>query len=353
MPSVQRTFPIGVKIGETEFFQFESLQITRSIRDFVDVFTMNVHNPESRYSTSVPIGAVVEFRYGGVLFFRGLIENKTVNLKNIGSNMVLSGREELVVLTEDDASPTLGPFKNLTDNEIMKQVIGTDLPWDLELGTAVKIKEYTVSDGVRKGQIIEDLAKMNDFLVYKKGAKLLKVPVPRTPNPTGKTFTMTVSGGQFHIHNQRILEVTLTEDITACRSRLTGMTYTQGKSKAIARAERVNTDLTSGKYAQRLRNKKSELVGAAITRNRYITTPAKDADELSKNMDRALFESDVQSDVTLKVYGVSPVELLDTVDVQIEQEGILQYMYVRQLVYNLESTNALTTTITCSPFPKV
>ena len=86
---------------------YKSLTISRDIDSFVDAITINVNNPQSRYSSSISVGKRVNVYVQGVLIFRGLLEKKNTRLEGINNTMTLSGREDFVSLVEDDANPTL------------------------------------------------------------------------------------------------------------------------------------------------------------------------------------------------------------------------------------------------------
>lgn len=354
-PSGVLGFPLRVLINGFEFFEFNQFSINRDLRNFVDTFSISVFNPHGSHSTKIPVGGYIEVESKGVKFFRGIIEKKEVTYPAVGSNMVLSGREELVYLTETEADPSLGPFKNLSDNEIIKTIINDDqnIPWDLQLGKANIIEEFVIpSGGMTKGKAIEDVVNYNDFVLIKKGNALKKLPVPRIPNTTiAERFRVTEANGNFFFLNSRIMNVVISEDITQARTNIVGYTYTKGKKKFETKVDVKNTDLTGGTYAHRVRNKTIQL-GIALNRRNFVSAPGKHAAEIGGMVRRAMFDNDLQANIKFTSFGISPLELLDTVDVEIEVEGISQYMYVYGLEYRMDTDNKLYTVVTVCPFPK-
>lgn len=344
-----------VSIGTTFVEHFTQFTITRDIDTFVDPFSITISNPKSRYSTIFPVGGIIRIYLNAVEIFRGVIEKKTTSYSSgIGNTLTLSGREEMVLLTENDVDPTIGPFKGVSDNSIIEQLC-SDLGWLFELGDPATITEYDIGGGSKRvAEVLDDVVKSNDYLLFKKGKTLKKARIPIVPDLSNiaETFSHTIQGGKFSKNTNRILSITFNEDITSVRSKVIGFTYENGKQKSSKRVSLTNTKLEDGSYATRLRNLAS-MEGYNISRLRYLTVPAKDEDELGKMTTSSLKGSDITASIEIKLYGYIDLELLDVVDVQIEQEYILQYMYVSKLEYNLSAQNETTTTVTLKPFPVV
>ena len=286
-----------------------------------------------------------------ILFFRGLIENKKVNYPEVGSTMTVSGREEIVVLAETDADPTVWPFKNYTDNDIIKKMVSW-YPWELSLGTPKTIKEYTITGrSVRKWQVIEDICKMNDFIIFKKGVTLYKRPRPDNTNwlQQWPKYYLNQNDWIFYLDKNRILNIEITEDITSARSHIRWYTYTTGKKKAQAQVTLNNTQLSTGSYASRIRNWLA-LRGYKIDRIANCMTPAKDKAELQKSMYTLVRSSDLQANVSLEVYGLQDVQLLEYVRITMPMEQIDQNMFITQIDYTMTTENKLTTKINVRPF---
>lgn len=60
----------------------------------------------------------------------------------VGNFMVLSGREEVVTICEDDIDPQLSQFKKTTDNAIITKLLNGK-GYILDLGTAYPVKEIS------------------------------------------------------------------------------------------------------------------------------------------------------------------------------------------------------------------
>lgn len=347
----EKSFGLSVTLDGKEFLQFRSLTINKAVSQFVDTFSLTIANPQGRNSTVIPVGGIMSVYLHGTELFRGILEKKTVNYPKVGSTITFAGREEMALMVEDDIDPNLPPFKDSTDNEIIQKACET-VSWSFELEEAVDVKEYTIPGGsVRRGQVLDDMAKYNDFVIFKKGNTLVKKKIPTSGSGSEK-FVMTVLDGEFHIENDRISSVEIFEDITGVRGNITGFTFQKGKDKVKEKVEEKNESITSGNYARRLRNN-SSLTGYPIPNMRYLTTTGKDEDELRKQVKRALRDTDIKCYIKLVVAGIYPIDLLDIVDVQLEAEKIVQYMYVDSIEYKYEQDNKTTTTITVKPFPVV
>jgi hypothetical protein len=348
---ISSTFPISVKVNWSPVETFTDFSVNRSVDKFIDTFSMTFSNFNAESSLKIPIGGIIEIYNLGVLFFRGLIENKKVSYPDVGSTMTVSWREEILVLAETDVDPTVGPFKWYTDNAIITKLV-TGYPWQLSLWTAKKIKEYTISGrSIRIWQVIEDVCKMNDFLVYKKGNILYKRPRP--DNTAGlkqwPKYYLNLNDGIFYRDKNRIIWLEITEDITSTRSKIRWYTYTTWKKKTQAKVTLTNHQLTTGSYASRIRNQLS-IRGYKIDRIANCMTPAKDTAELEASAYTLLRSSDLQANIVVEVYGIQDVQMLEYVRVDVPVEMISQNMFVRQVEYTMTSDNRLSTKVTLMPF---
>lgn len=290
-------------------------------------------------------------RFTGVEFFRGVVETKNVSLRNVGSSMSLSGREEMLLLAENDVDPAIWAFKRTTDNAIIMRLCDS-FGWTYDLWEAAQIKEYSINPGMTKGQVVDDVCKYNDFVIFKTGKTLRK---KKLPTETIKFWTATANvtlqewALQHTATNNRIISVELSEDITAVSSRLIGTGYQRWKTKQKIEISRANNTLKTWAYAKKLRNK-SDLVWPVIDREHFVELPAKDSWDANSQIARSLRETDIKMSVRVVYQGYRELDLLDTVDVQIEQEKILQYMYVSSIEYRYDSSNMFTTEVELMPF---
>jgi len=343
-----------VRIDWKKNDNFTAFSVEYSLERFVDTFSMTFNNYAGMSSTKIPVGAVIEIFSQWVLLFRGLAEKKNVSYNQVWSTMDLSWREEILILTETDVDPKIWPFKWKTDNDIMKLLL-EGYPRDLSLWEWKTIKEYSIwSRSMRIGQVLEDVAKMNDFVIYKRWNTLYKRPRPENAAwlHKGPKIFLNADDGKFYYSQDRIMSIEITEDITAVRSQVVGYTYTSWKAKAQAKMTLNNTQLQSGSYASRIRNV-SWLKGYKINRIWNVLTPAKDAAELWISSLNVLRWGDMTARMIVTLYGISNIELLDVVRVYVEQEKISQEFYVREVVYNFDTSNKTTSRVTLAPFIKL
>lgn len=345
------TFPITMKVNWNNLTTFTAFSISRSVDKFIDTFSITLSNYMAESSITIPIWWLVEMYNQWVLFFRWLIENKKVSYPDVGSTMTVSGREEIVVLAETDADPTIWPFNWWTDNAIITKMV----QWysrQLSLWTATKIKKYTITGrSVKVWQVLDDICKMNDFLLYKKGSTLYKRPRP--VNEYGlhnwPKYYLNVNDWNFYWDANRIISVDIIEDIASARSHIRWYTYTTWKAKAQAQATIENKQLSSGSYASRIRNL-SGMKWYKINRIANCMTPAKDAAELKASAFTILRSSDLQASIEVTVYGIQDIWMLDNIRVDIPQEMIWKNFFVKQIDYTMADPNKLTTKVTLMPY---
>ena len=346
-----KEFPLVLTIDWKELLHYKGLSISRSTSSFVDSFSIEVNNPWWLYSTTIPVWWLVEVYYANVLFFRWLIEKKSWTIEWAGSTLTLSWREELCFITEEDANPTLWPFKNKTDNELI-----TLLLWGywrkLELGTSSKIKEFDISGSQRIWQVIDDIVKYNDYFIYKRGKTIYKKKIPKEQWKIQARFSISNRVWALYFEQSRVMSMSYTEDITSCRASLTWYAYQQWKKKSSIYKTTTNSDIWSWAYASRLRNLSSLKWTKLSNRKWYVVWEAKDKEELEKQMNRAMKATDIAVDVTVSVYDFIDVDLLDTVYVQVETEKISQAMFISGIRYAVDSSNKRYTEVTLSTFAK-
>ena len=358
MPFLEN-FPISMKINTKDITTFTAFTVTRAVDKFVDTFSITFNNFDTISSTTIPIWGLIEMYNQWILFFRGLIENKKVSYPDVWSTMTVSGREEIVALTETDADPTIWPFNWWTDNAIITKMVewyprklSLTSSWALSARQAKKIKNYTITwRSVRIGQIIDDICKMNDFLFFKKWDTLYKRPRPANEEwlHVWPKYYLNVNDWNFYWDANRIMSVDINEDISSVRSHIRWYTYTTGKRKTQAQVTINNQQLTTWSYASRIRNL-SGMKWYKINRLANCMTPAKDIEELKSSSYALLRASDLQSSLDVTVRWLQDVWMLDVVRVDIPQEKIGKNFFVKQVEYTMTDPNKLTTKVTLMPF---
>lgn len=339
---------LTIKIRDEDFLQYSGFTITRTLKNFIDTFNITCSNPGGKYSRKFMAGDKFQMFIYGVEFFRGYIDIKNVSWSNIGSNLTLSGREEIAEICEDDINPALGPFKDTTDNEIITNILsGTD--YTLDLGEAKTIKEYEINSGsTKKGQVLEDVVRFKKFLIWKKGKTIYKRPIPSTG--IVKTRYVFWSGKESIIKKttSRIMDMQLNEDIQGVRSNIKGYSYTRDKTKTTLLSEKENTTVLLGDYVKSLRNLSTQS-GRKIIRTQYVAVSSKDQKENDELTQQALDESNIKLGITLILSGYENVDLGDIVYLDAEAEDISQNFYIKQIVYKFDNNNRRTTEIELNP----
>ena len=344
-------FPIKVLLNWKEFIHYSGFNINRSVEQFIDTFSITCNNPVWSYSTEIPIGCVVSFWYAWVEFFRWYVEKKEVTLQEVWSFMTLSGREEIVSICETDVDPQQSQFKNTTDNAIIKKLLA-GYSYQLDLGTAYPVKEYSADAWMKVAQVIEDISKYSDSIIIKKGATLIKKKIPLWPTGPGIPLQVTKVDGKYMIYNSKILGIKLSEDITKATWYMGSASYQRGKNKKSITGKTENKILTSWDYAKKLRNQ-TTLKWTPLKNYRYFQSTAKEKAEVDIQTKRAQRETDIVIEVEVTLAWIFSAELLDTVNVFIEQEKIMQYMYIESLKFSLDRNNRAITVMTIKPYPSV
>lgn len=347
----QSNFPIKVLLDGQEFIHYSAFSVRRSIDQFIDTFALTCNNPWGRYSTTISVGAVSSFWYNGVELFRGYIEKKNVAIGVVWNFMMLSGREEIVSICEDDIDPQLAQFKKTTDNAIITKLL--EWKWYiLDLGTAYPVKEISWQPWMTIAQLVEDTTKYSDCILIKKGNYLIKRKIPTWPTWRIIPLRITKESWALTIYNSKILDVKLEEDITQAKWYMTGYSYETWKKKKNIYAKTENKVMTSGSYGGKLRNL-SQLKWPPIKYMNWITSSAKEQSEVQAQVRRAQRETDIKISITLTIAWFFDVQLLDTIDVFIEQEQVQQYMYVSSIEYSFDKINKSTTILEITSYPSL
>jgi prophage tail gpP-like protein len=310
-------------------------------------------NPKGINSTKIPIGATLVAYIGGIAIFRGICEVKKTTIDTVGSHLNFTGREEMVLLTEDEISPSVWDYKNVSDNYIIEDIC-TPYGWKFSLDTEKKIVEYKIgSSSVRKAQVIQDVAKLNGFVLLKRGLTLIKTKLPTSLDYGGRVtgFEITNQENGFTNYNNRVLSSEITENITSAKSKIKGYTYWTGKAKPKIKSTIQNDTLLNGSYPSRIRNTLTGATGNSvlIDRTHHISVPVKDVKDLDEALSEARRELDMKISVSVTMVGYLDLDLLNTIEVFIEDEGIKQYMYIDEITLSYDSTNKFTTQLNLIP----
>lgn len=342
-----------IKINNQEIKLYESFNINKSLGNFVDTFSITLWNPWGIYSRTIPIWSYINIYNNWIEIFRGICEKKTVKIWSVWFTLTFSGREELLLLTEDDINPLKKDYKNVSDNFIIKDVCDW-YGWEFDLAPEKIIKEYEIPNNwVRKWSVLDSITSRNNFYLYKIWKIIYKKELPRESNYTVRNnpqFTLSSQGGWFTDYNNRILDVNISEDISSCKSTIKWFTYGAWKTKPKIADTIENTSLTTWVYPQRLRNISDNPL-TAPTISRYVSSAVdvKSKAELDWMLKKTRVNHDIKIEVKITLAEFLDLHMLDTCEIFIQDEDIKQYMYIKSLSYNYDKSNKFYTTFVFTP----
>lgn len=342
-----------VKINNKEIQLYENFTINKSLTNFVDSFSITVWNPWGLYSRTIPVGSYINIYWEWIEIFRGICEKKQVNIWAVWFTLTFSGREELLLLTEDDINPLKKDYKNVSDNFIIKDVCSWYW-WDFDLAPEKIIKEYEIPNNwVRKWSVLDSISSRNNFYLFKIWKIIYKKPLPNETDYTVRNnpqFTLSSQWGWFVNYNNRILDVSISEDITACKSNIKWFTYGSWKTKPKISTELTNSTLLDWTYPQRLRNISNNPLTAPIIK-RYVSNSVdvKSKTELDWILRKTRNAQDIQIEVKIIIAEFLDLNILDTCEIFIQDEEIKQYMYIKAISYNYDKSNKFYTSFTFVP----
>lgn len=346
-----------IVINNEEIKLFESFTISKSLDNFVDSFNISIWNPRWRYSRTIPVGAYINVYYEDVEIFRGICEKKDIDIWSVWSTLDFSGREELLLLTEDDITPLNKDYEKVSDNFIIKDVC-KGYWWNFQLWPEKIIKEYKIPNNwVRKWSVLDDIVSRNNYHLYKIWNTIYKKALPRESDYTIRNrpqFTLSSQWGWFVNFNNRILSVKISEDISGCKSTIKWFTYGTWKAKPKISTELENTILSKWAYPQRLRNISNYPMTAPVIK-RYVSSAVelKSKVELDWLVNKARLDHDIKIEVNITIAEFLDLHILDTCEIFIQDEDIKQYMYIKALSYNYDKSNKFYTSYTFAPIVPV
>ena len=342
-----------IKINNREIKLLNSFSINKDLNNFVDTFNINIWNPWGIYSRTIPVWAYINVYYNNIEIFRGVCEKKDVNIWNVWFDLSFSGREEMLLLTEDDINPLKKDYEKVSDNFIIKDVTKWYW-WEYELWAEKLINEYKISNNwVRKWSVLNNIVSRNNFYLFKIWNTLYKKLLPSESDYTVRNspqFTLATQGGGFVGYNNRILDIKISENISWCKSTIKGFTYGASNTKPKIVSELENTSLSTWIYPQRLRNiSNAPLTAPVIKRFVSNSVDVKSKAELDWLLKKTRIDQDIQIEVNITIAEFLDLHILDTCEVFIQDEDIKQYMYIKALSYNYDKTNKFYTSYTFSP----
>lgn len=354
---VDKEFSINylvVKIDGKVFNHFSAFTLKRTLTEFIDTFTITCDNPGGIFSRTIHTGDVFQVYFQGVEIFRGTIETKNVQWSRVGSSVTFGGREELAKLAEDDVDPSIfvNDVGTTTDNTIIQAVV-SDFPWKQDFDAPVTIQAYDVAGGsTRKAQIIADVAKKNNFYVWKKGLTLYKKKLPKFGEAAKETMIFSSGVNSRGKWTDKILTMEIKEDITGVRSQvIAGVSLlSKDKSGGIVPQPQTNKVIAEGTYPTVIRNLLTDATVNPIKRTRYISVAnAASVEESLALMERSLLETNIMASVVVTLADFHDFDLTDTVLLDAEPEGIYNTFYVSTVQYTFDKSNKRVTQLTLTP----
>ena len=332
---------------------YESFSINKSLSNFVDAFNISIANPQWLYWRTLPIWAYIHIYWEDIEIFRGICEKKSITYWTVGSTLTFSGREELLLLTEDDISPLQKNYKKVSDNFIIQDVC-KGYGWKFDLASEKMITEYEIPNSwARKGQVLDDIVSQNNFYLFKVWETIYKRELPKESDYTKRNrpqFTLATQWGWFVNYNNRLLDISISEDITSCKSTLKGFTYGSGKAKPKIAVTVENKHLIDWTYPQRLRNiSPNPMKAPSIKRFVSKSVDTKSKKELNGIMEKTKVSQDIQIEVKISISEFLNLKMLDTVEIFIQDEDVKQYMRISEISYHYDKSNKFYTEYTFSP----
>lgn len=342
-----------ILLNNKEIQLYKSFTINKSLSNFVDTFQISLSNPWWLYSRTIPIGCYINVFWDDIEIFRWICEKKDVTYDSVGSTLNFSWREELLLLTEDDISPLQKAYKKVSDNFIIKDVCKW-YGWKFDLANEKIITEYEIPNSwARKGQVLDDVVSQNNFYLYKIWDTIYKKELPKESDYTKRNrpqFTLATQWWWFVNYNNRLLNVSISEDISNCKSTLKWFTYWTWKAKPKIATTVENKHLLNGTYPQRLRNVlEKKLTAPAIKRFVSKSVDVKNKKELNLIMEKTKVQQDIQIDLKISISEFLDLHILDTVEVFIQDEWIKQYFRIKEITYNYDSSNKWYTEYNMTP----
>lgn len=348
----------AIAINGNVINKVERFTIRRSIQNFTDSFEITLGNPNNFVSPYVYLGDTVEFiRNGRDIIFKGIIEKKTTSSTEGADNRItISGRDQVANLIE--ASAPFNTFKNTTDNAIItKTVQASGENYELALEAAAPVNEYDVGPGDTIGGVIQGVARLNGYFMWRRGNTLVKAKIAES-GPAKESFyigKLGINNGQLSsdmkgaesIKLSNVLSYNSEESIEASKSVLEGYSTSGNKSKASLKVKKTIAMFESSAYQLQLRDKQGHS-GSSSRLNRKFTMSlsGRNKGEMQREIDLMAKEVETKVQVTVVVRNFRDLELNDIVFLQNDSEGVEKNMVVTGLLYTLDEMNRETTEIT-------
>lgn len=330
----------------------ERFVIRRSIQNLIDTFEITVGNFRNEMSPHMYLGDIVQFvRNGTDVIFQGRIEKKTTSSQDGAESMItITGRDLMADMFENSAE--FNTFKNTTDNAIMEKIIkATGSNYTYQFAAAAKVSEYDVGPGDTVGSVLQGVANLNGFFIWRRGNTLIKAKIAESGDPKEKFYIGRLDevqpNGGVQTTRSNVLSFTSDESIEGARSEVSGFSTAGNKSKASLKATATNAMYSSSQYQTLLRDKNGHTgSGATISRKSTLGVSGRNKGEMQREVDLMAKQTQPEVHVGITVKDFRDYDLNDILFIQNDFEGIEKNMVITGLLYTIEESGKETTEIT-------
>lgn len=328
--------------------------IRRSIENFVDTFEIQLGNIRNEVSPYVLLADKVQFiRNDKDIIFEGIIEKKITSSDNVDMTITITGRDTIID-TINTSAPFI-TFKNTTDNAIItKMVEATGRKYDLNLEEARKVSEYTVGPGDSIAAVLDGVAKLNEFFIWKRGNTIIKSSIAKDGQPV---YAYHIGQGDYddsnserHDSGSNILKYNSEESIEDARTEIQGFSQSGGKSKA-----NLKTTVSVGIYKtnafQKMIRDGNGHNGSSsrIIRKATMSVSGKNLADCQREVEVAAKKSEPKVRISLTVKGFQDFELNDIISLTHYGEGINKNFVLTGIMYTLDEYNREVSELTLQP----
>lgn len=352
-----------IVIGDNQLLKVKRFTIRRSIENFLDTFDIEFGNIEGRTSPMMYLGDRVKLLRTnpagneqpglGDTIFEGMIEKKETGSDGVDMQLKVSGRDTIVDLVESSA-PFI-TFKKTTDNAIIQKIVEqANLGFELSLATAANISEYTVGPGDSIAAVIDGVAKLNNYFIWKRGNTIIKDRIKTDGQPVYHYHI--ADGGRINdfsvvpTFGSNVLKYSSEESIEDAKTSISGFSTSSGKSKANLKSTK-NVDLFNTTAYQTMIRSEHDHNGSASRIHRPFTmsVAGKNLGECQREVEVAAKKAEPKIRISLTVKGFQDFELNDIISLTHDSEGINKNFVLTGVMYTLDEYNREISDLTLQP----
>lgn len=332
-----------IVVNDFKLNKVESFTIRRSIENFVDTFEISFGNVSNSTSPFIYLGDKIKFLRNGVdNIFEGIVETKETTSNDTDLRIRISGRDSIVDLVESRA--TFQSFKKTTDNAILEKVISQIGGYTTQFAEAQKIDDYDIGPGDTIAAVMDGVAKLNGFFIWRRGNTIIKDRIASSGAPVD---IFNITGIQRY---NNILQFSSSESIEAAKTKIEGFSNTGGRSKSNVKASNSVSIYQSNAYQLMLRDRNGHSGSSArLNRPHTMSVSGKNVAEAQKQVDLAAKQSYPKVRITILVKGFRDFELNDIIHIDHALEGINKDFVLTGITYTLDGNVRETTELVLQP----